>query len=308
MKQLLMSQPDEFDRTETIKPIRKSKCSFRAFTLIELLVVITIIAILAAILFPVFAQAKEAAKKANCISNLKQISLAFIMYADDYDGQMEAERPASGWADGSRGYLWWCSYEMDWPRTNVRLNEGNLQPYMKNWQIADCSSASDLVTYSWDWVDMVNPAYSKSEGIQYGGNISIVELPAETILMADSAQASSPNFDNNIFAYRTGAQLRMELVYLNFGAVHARHGGMAVIAWLDGHAKAHRVTYRPWDGTFSWLGTGTQLKEAKVGLVTKYPLQSLSYSQTGESAGNGATKQQTDFYYYSVITKPGQPN
>jgi prepilin-type N-terminal cleavage/methylation domain-containing protein/prepilin-type processing-associated H-X9-DG protein len=57
----------------------------RGFTLIELLVVIAIIAILAAILFPVFARAREAARKATCLSNLKQIALAAIMYAQDYD-------------------------------------------------------------------------------------------------------------------------------------------------------------------------------------------------------------------------------
>src|SRR5687768_9671457 len=57
----------------------------RAFTLIELLVVIAIIAILAAILFPVFAQAKEAAKKTHCVSNTKQVALAALMYAGDYE-------------------------------------------------------------------------------------------------------------------------------------------------------------------------------------------------------------------------------
>ncbi|MFM9872097.1 MAG: type II secretion system protein [Fimbriimonadaceae bacterium] len=57
----------------------------RAFTLIELLVVIAIIAILAAILFPVFAQAKDAAKKTQDLSNIKQISLAVNLYAGDYD-------------------------------------------------------------------------------------------------------------------------------------------------------------------------------------------------------------------------------
>lgn len=62
--------------------------SHRGFTLIELLVVIAIIAILAAILFPVFARAREAARRTSCISNMKQIALATAMYAGDYDGFM----------------------------------------------------------------------------------------------------------------------------------------------------------------------------------------------------------------------------
>ncbi|MBN9502697.1 MAG: hypothetical protein BGO01_18040 [Armatimonadetes bacterium 55-13] len=96
-----------------------------AFTLIELLVVIAIIAILAAILFPVFAQAKAAAKKAAAMSNAKQIGLAMKMYNNDYDD--------------ANVLAWW-----DW---NVPLN-----PYIKNWDIfIDPSSGANkkqMVNYT----------------------------------------------------------------------------------------------------------------------------------------------------------------
>lgn len=84
----------------------------KAFTLIELLVVIAIIAILAAILFPVFAQAKEAAKKTQCLSNVKQITLGMMLYVGDYDDVLPRSAywdwdPVAGWATAAGGMHEW---------------------------------------------------------------------------------------------------------------------------------------------------------------------------------------------------------
>jgi len=79
----------------------------KAFTLIELLVVIAIVAILAALLFPVFAQAKLAAKKTMVLSNWKQIDLALLMYSSDYDGRYARTQTTDN--PGVPGYIGWWS-------------------------------------------------------------------------------------------------------------------------------------------------------------------------------------------------------
>src|SRR5688500_14415836 len=103
------------------------------FTLIELLVVIAIIAILAAILFPVFAKAREAARKASCISNLKQIGSAVMMYSQDYDETMPsvpfANSPAGLWGSPAwNDYGWGYIFTL-------------MDPYTKNTGIYACPSA-----------------------------------------------------------------------------------------------------------------------------------------------------------------------
>ena len=109
--------------------------SRRGFTLIELLVVIAIIAILAAILFPVFARAREKARQTSCLSNVKELGLAALMYAQDYDERF----PRSG---GYRsfatlrvptGYCYWFM---------------QTHPYIKNKQILNCASRNNNRCYS----------------------------------------------------------------------------------------------------------------------------------------------------------------
>ena len=114
--------------THTHKQI-KSKEVQKGFTLIELLVVIAIIAILAAILFPVFAQAREKARQTTCLSNMKQLGLGFMMYLEDYD----------------ETYPETCDWAHTWA-TNPRLGTycGAIETYVKNQKIFKCPSAQHL--------------------------------------------------------------------------------------------------------------------------------------------------------------------
>jgi prepilin-type N-terminal cleavage/methylation domain-containing protein/prepilin-type processing-associated H-X9-DG protein len=91
------------------------------FTLIELLVVIAIIAILAAILFPVFAQAREAARKTSCLSNTKQLSMGWLMYTQDYDEAYPMTAQLDG--DPAQG-IWWGETQRYWQEF--------IEPYIKS--------------------------------------------------------------------------------------------------------------------------------------------------------------------------------
>ena len=123
----------------------------KGFTLIELLVVIAIIAILAAILFPVFARAREKARQTSCLSNVKQLGLAFQMYSQDYDERHPAyyHIPIAGYNDGvSKNGV--CVYS-------------EILPYCKNAQIFACPSQTPTPTYTWP--DTV--AFTSSYGINW---------------------------------------------------------------------------------------------------------------------------------------------
>lgn len=106
------------------------------FTLIELLVVIAIIAILASILFPVFARAREAARKASCTSNLKQIGTAFQMYTQDYDELLPDRRDLKNTLPG--GWKPWTTWPPSDPRGGWAMIV--LEPYTKNHALWSCPS------------------------------------------------------------------------------------------------------------------------------------------------------------------------
>jgi prepilin-type N-terminal cleavage/methylation domain-containing protein/prepilin-type processing-associated H-X9-DG protein len=171
----------------------------RAFTLIELLVVIAIIAILAAILFPVFAQARERARAISCVSNLKQIGLGLMMYVQDYDETFPVAFPANPPINGGG--------------QAVTPLESLLEPYTKNTDMWKCPSVQRTATNGyglgnfWDGKFNTNaktrtyssvgqlrtaetqPNNDRNTGMSdWGGNpvaLAAMDAPAETIEVVD---------------------------------------------------------------------------------------------------------------------------
>ena len=175
----------------------------RGFTLIELLVVIAIIAILAAILFPVFARAREKARQSSCLSNTKQLGLAWMQYVQDYD-----EVVPYTYMGASGGLVTWWRY---------------LEPYVKNMQVYSCPSAA-------------GDGYG-SIGYGYNARIPYVSLakfeyPSQTGVWIDCKSAGAP-------CSYTGSnswEFFCDSTHCSRFAA-PRHNGGANISFADGHSK-----------------------------------------------------------------------
>ena len=207
----------------------------KAFTLIELLVVIAIIAILAAILFPVFAQAKEAAKATSCLSNTKQLALGLTLYANDEDDKL----PAATEHDDGQGDSELVG--QTWLDT--------VQPYLKSKVLYRCPSDS-----SSGWSDPESPrltsyglnAYVSYNHLPYfGPPLSSFTHPSETVLAAELSDAVREDHFMPMYwgnpAKQTDADLQEEQWDEGLGLPKAvaitRHHGGANYPFADGHAK-----------------------------------------------------------------------
>ena len=202
----------------------------RGFTLIELLVVIAIIAILAAILFPVFARAREKARQASCLSNAKEIVLAILMYAQDNDEKIVS---ASRYLSGTTGSSTSWYYEVE--------------PYIKNTQVWKCPSQGDRPTshyshYGWSYNGM--PYWCHSD--QYKSGLAYWNYPAEAMLFC----CTRPDGAGGIgYAYSYVSYRASHWVDPHTGHVGIVHNKGSNVGYMDGHAK--------WLGISQFMRTDT---------------------------------------------------
>lgn len=233
------------------------RTSRKAFTLIELLVVIAIIAILAAILFPVFAQAKVAAKKISCVSNVKQMAVAAQLYLGDYDDQypINSMSEPSGFTYSNTRYWYFGLVFEDASLAVLRPEAGLLYPYQKSGPIVACPDSKDQkpstggAPFTIDsshaplgYDKNVLIVYSQSTGTgTYGPFRSATawEDVSNSILLADSG------FTNNSSSFN-GLALPRNLTTNNVRTctqsnMVARHGEQSNVAFQDTHAKSFKL-------------------------------------------------------------------
>ena len=233
----------------------------QAFTLIELLVVIAIIAILAAILFPVFAQAKAAAKKTQSISNLNQIGLAWVLYSGDYDdGIMRVSMP-----EGAVVRYWWGSFD----GVMLRPEEGLLHPYTRSAGVASdptfpatFRTALGLTGYGYNY-QYLSPSTYDASWVETAVplNASQIEEAAATITFATAARINNWSTEGAVLE----GNAYLDPPSNNFPSVHGRHAGVAAVAWADTHVTAVKPFVR--SGAFGYGYQGADFQQEGLGDV-----------------------------------------
>ncbi len=249
---------------------KTSRSISRAFTLIELLVVIAIIAILAAILFPVFARARENARRSSCLSNLKQIGLGVLQYTQDYDENFPLAVTGASVASGSP--IGWAD---------------SIQPYLKSLQIYQCPSDTTNQNvnpaqsgYTDYWYNCRLSATQDTSGSNYNTPVNLAALAQAslTIMNGDGGTGIEAGQGNGAAGFRDTASYRTNgRVEGGVGGADAvnrptSNGGSGISAsravvfrhlegtnflFADGHAKWYKSNATPDTTTTNFTPRGS---------------------------------------------------
>ncbi len=218
----------------------------KAFTLIELLVVIAIIAILAAILFPVFARAREAARASSCRSNLKQMGTAWSLYTQDYDELSPRSNisPVGPYtlpngATHSAGVLLWHTM---------------LHPYLKNVGVVDCpSGGGESSKYTGNYTG--GGRYGQN-AVSAGAALAQYSRPAETSIYADVRS----NYHKGGGADIAGCCYTLD----RWDELADRHSDTLNVAYADGHVKSIKKRNVAFEGTPSVVAPSDEMASRKT--------------------------------------------
>jgi len=198
----------------------------KGFTLIELLVVIAIIAILAAILFPVFAKAREKARQSSCLSNVKQLGLGMLMYVQDYDEVFFSS--GSRWLGGTYGVnpVVPGAPDVNWHNTFGYQDSwvSEIAPYIKNTQIYRCPSSSVAACMGCDYgIPMYGFASPATRINLFAARPAMATFtrPSQTMMLTETKSGVNPAYVMNVQHY----------------ACDPRHNEGGNICFVDGHAK-----------------------------------------------------------------------
>jgi len=210
----------------------------RGFTLIELLVVIAVITILAAILFPVFARARESGRRAACLSNLHQLDLAFLQYTQDYDEMLPGATDGPSGVGRMGGWIFYSAFGANQTPRAYDAARGGVAPYIKNIQIFVCPSdeqgreSGDSYAYNSCLVQRT------PIGFNAGKSLAVFDNSSSWMLLGEEASWSKDEPNINTAADSTDDG------YFNvdYGNVYStRHFEGSNLAFLDGHSKGMRT-------------------------------------------------------------------
>jgi len=277
----------------------------RGFTLIELLVVIAIIAILAAILFPVFAKAREKARQISCLSNMKQLGLGFTQYNQDYDEKFTGSYfYGQGWAEEIYPYVkstavYICPDDPRAPGANETAYYPNKLSYAANAHLLDINKASDPLATPATLSQLVAPSTTvllyegQSAWAGYGGpgsTIGTEQSPTNWTRLYPTA--AFPDLDNQSKVgdgsgdyYSVPVQVDRHQVD-NAGGDGSIHSGRLNFLAADGHVKNMDA---------SWDNKGGSVS------VGDYPAASNSYAAVGQ---DNLTKAQNGKADYAMSFNP----